>query len=87
MRKAKFFGLFVVLISIALIKPSLAKEPAGVSVFVSIPPQSYFARQISGKDVDVHVMVGPGKSPHTFEPTPKRWVSSMIPKSRKNAST
>jgi zinc transport system substrate-binding protein len=46
-----------------------------VSVFVSILPQQYFVQQI-GKDlVDIHVMVEPGASPHTYEPKPQQMVA------------
>jgi zinc transport system substrate-binding protein len=42
------------------------------SVFVSILPLSFFAERIAGDLVDVHVFVGPGQSPETFEPTVKQ---------------
>jgi len=43
-----------------------------VRVFVSIPPQAYFAERIGGGDVRVEVLVGTGQDPHTFEPTLKQ---------------
>jgi len=39
---------------------------------VSILPQSYFVERIGGDKVEVVVMVGPGRSPETYEPTPKK---------------
>ncbi len=42
------------------------------SVFVSILPQAYFVKRIGGDFVDVKVMVGPGQSPATYEPTPRQ---------------
>jgi zinc transport system substrate-binding protein len=45
-----------------------ATEPP-LSCFVSIAPQAFLVERIGGPYVDVHVMVGPGQSPHTFEPT------------------
>ncbi|HOW73076.1 MAG TPA: zinc ABC transporter substrate-binding protein [Phycisphaerae bacterium] len=52
-------------------------QPSGdrVSVFVSIPPQRYFVQRIGGRRVDVAVLVPPGQSHHTYEPTPKQVVS------------
>jgi len=44
---------------------------AGVEAFVSILPQQYFVERIGGDQVNVSVMVKPGQSPETFEPTPK----------------
>jgi zinc transport system substrate-binding protein len=37
---------------------------------VSILPQGYFVERIGGARVDVEVLVKPGQSPHTYEPTP-----------------
>ncbi len=45
-----------------------------ISVFVSILPQKSFVEKISGGRVDVKVMVPPGKSPATYEPTPRQIV-------------
>jgi zinc transport system substrate-binding protein len=41
-------------------------------IFVSIPPQKYFVERVGGERVAVSVMVGPGQSPATFEPTPRQ---------------
>ena len=45
-------------------------DAARISVFVSIPPQRYFVRQIAKDRVSVQVMVPPGASPATYEPKP-----------------
>lgn len=42
-----------------------------MTVYVSILPQAYFVERVGGEQVDVTVLVGPGQSPATFEPTPK----------------
>lgn len=47
-------------------------EEGKLQVVVSILPQQWFARQIGGDQVEVSVLVGPGHSPATFEPTPKQ---------------
>ncbi len=41
-------------------------------VAVSILPQGYFVERISGGAVDYSVLVGPGQSPHSYEPTPSQ---------------
>lgn len=46
-----------------------------INVFVSIPPQAYFVERIGGGHVRVQVMVGPGQSPATYEPTPKQMAA------------
>jgi zinc transport system substrate-binding protein len=43
-----------------------------LTVFVSVLPQKYFVERIGGSHVDVSVMVGPGQSPATYEPSPRR---------------
>jgi zinc transport system substrate-binding protein len=46
-----------------------------LKVFVGIPPMAYFVERIGGEQVEVGVLVGPGESPHTFEPTPRQMAS------------
>jgi zinc transport system substrate-binding protein len=45
---------------------------AGTQAVVSILPQAYLVERIAGPYVDVEVLVGPGQSPETYEPTPKQ---------------
>lgn len=52
---------------------------ARIEAFVSILPQQYLLETIGGDRVNVHVMVKPGQSPATFEPSPK--VMSVYSKS------
>ncbi len=47
--------------------------------FVSVPPLAYFVERVGGEHVDVRVMVGPGHSPATYEPTPKQMAGLMLP--------
>jgi zinc transport system substrate-binding protein len=44
-------------------------------VIVSIVPQKYFVQQIGKGLVDIHVMVMPGASPHTYEPKPQQMAA------------
>jgi len=41
-------------------------------VVVTIPPQAEFVERVGGERVKVSVMVPPGASPHTYEPTPRQ---------------
>jgi zinc transport system substrate-binding protein len=43
-----------------------------LSVFVTVLPQKYFVEQIGGELVKVSVLVQPGKSAETYEPTPRQ---------------
>jgi zinc transport system substrate-binding protein len=45
---------------------------AGLNACVSILPQAYFVERVAGENVAVSVLVGPGQSPHAFEPTPRQ---------------
>lgn len=42
-----------------------------LKVVVSIAPLADFAKQVGGDRVDVTLLLPPGASPHTFEPTPR----------------
>ena len=66
-RGIRFFWLFYL-----LPMGSLAGVEIPISVFVSIPPQKYFVEQVGGPYVKVSVMVGPGQSPATYDPTPRQ---------------
>lgn len=46
-----------------------------IKAFVSILPQAYFVERIGDPFVDVEVLVGPGQSPATYEPTPKQMAN------------
>jgi zinc transport system substrate-binding protein len=43
-----------------------------IGVVVTILPQAEFVEKIGGEKVQVAVMVPPGASPHTYEPTPSQ---------------
>lgn len=43
-----------------------------INAAVSIPPQSYFVERLGGDHVKTLVMVRPGESPATYDPTPKQ---------------
>ena len=73
MWKVCSFGLIVLMIGTSLVcshGEDIASDK--IKVFVSILPQVYFIERIGGSHVHVDVLVGPGESPHTFEPTPKQ---------------
>jgi zinc transport system substrate-binding protein len=42
------------------------------TISVSVTPQKYFIDKLAGEWLDVNVMVPPGASPATYEPTPKQ---------------
>jgi zinc transport system substrate-binding protein len=45
------------------------QDTAKLGVVVTIPPQVEFVERLGGEQVKVTLMVPPGKSPHTYEPT------------------
>lgn len=53
-------------------RPPATSQPGVTTVFVTIAPQACFVKRIGGAHVDVHVLVGPGQSHHSFEPTPRQ---------------
>lgn len=60
----------IILLLSFFITPILAKP----IVLVSIDPQKFFVEQIAKDTVDVVVLVPPGASPHSFEPTAKQLI-------------
>jgi zinc transport system substrate-binding protein len=46
-----------------------------MNVTVSILPEKFFVERIGGEHVMVNVMVGPGDSPHTYEPKPEQMAA------------
>lgn len=65
-------GLLAASASLA-VQGAAADQP--LDVFVSILPQKYLAEAVGGEQVRVHVMVGPGRSPATYEPTPRQMAA------------
>jgi ABC-type Zn uptake system ZnuABC Zn-binding protein ZnuA len=61
------FGRLVLLAG--LYAPACAAQRP-LQVAVSIQPLEAIARQIGGERIEVHTLLPPGSSPHTFEPTP-----------------
>ena len=52
--------------------PAADSDGKTLQATVAIPPQAYFVERICGKQVSIQVLVEPGQSPHTFEPTPRQ---------------
>ena len=76
MGRLKILLLAIVMLAIGLgcddTKPASKGEITKLGVTVSIAPQAYFAQRIGRERVDIQVMVPPGSSPATYEPTPKQ---------------
>ena len=67
--KKLFYSAF--LLPVMLLLPA-GRAEARLNAFVSILPQAYIVQRIGGDFVAVNVLVGPGQSPHAYEPTPKQ---------------
>ena len=73
MKVSKLHPIITLLLASALLtacstSPSAAAGSDQINVTVSILPEKYFVERIGGDYVDINVMVGPGDSPHTYEP-------------------
>lgn len=68
--RIRWSGLLFTL-AILIPVPTLADERP-LDVFVSILPQKYFVERVGAERVAVSVMVGPGRSPATYDPTPRQ---------------
>lgn len=52
--------------------PVLAVNTERLEIYVSIPPQKYLVERIGGERVNVTVMIKPGYSPETYDPSPRQ---------------
>ena len=65
----------LILVILFICNPLFASEQKKINVFVSITPQAYFVDKIGGEFVNVEVLVGPGQSPETYEPTSRQMTN------------
>jgi zinc transport system substrate-binding protein len=69
-------ALLLLLPVLAVAALALVVEPPAprgrVAVTASVPPQAWLVRRIGGDRVDVHVLLPPGTSVHTYEPSPQQ---------------
>ncbi len=86
MRISGFFLPFILLLSQLLLFTGCSEDSPEktemelsaeikVKVYVSILPQKYFLERIGGERVSVEVLVLPGRSPATYEPTPRQMAT------------
>ncbi len=54
--------------------PASPSATETIGVFVTIPPLAGLVERVGGEHVTAHVLVPPGRSSHTFEPTPGQIV-------------
>ena len=71
----RLIKLILIIAGVICVCPGNSFATDKLSVFVTIPPQSYFVQQIGRDLVDVQVMVHPGADPHTYEPKPQQMVA------------
>lgn len=67
--------IIALVIALWLVPAGAASASAPLAVFVSILPQKYFVERVGGAQVAVSVMVGPGRSPETYSPTPQQMTA------------
>lgn len=62
-------------LALFLVSGTASAARAQVSAFVTILPQKYLVERIAGDLAEVNVLVQPGASPHTYEPTPRQMTA------------
>ncbi len=67
--------LAVLLLLLLAVTTSTLAADGRLQLVVTVVPQQYLATKIGGRHVDVTVMVGPGQSPATYEPTPRQMAA------------
>jgi zinc transport system substrate-binding protein len=53
-------------------KTGVSEEKGKLGVLVTIAPQAQFVERVGGDKVEVSILVPPGASPHSYEPTPQQ---------------
>jgi len=71
MRKVILF-ILIVFITVSCNTDYKNKDSDNKIITVSVLPQKYFVERIVGDHFDINVMIPPGASPVTYEPTPKQ---------------
>lgn len=71
MRKVVFF-LFIIFAFGACNNQQQNQQQHKKTITVSILPQKYFIEKITGDYFNINVMIPPGASPATYEPTPRQ---------------
>ncbi len=72
MKRHPFMWLILCSAVFSMMSMTAAMANDRLLVFVSILPQKYFTERIAGDRADVRVLVGPGQSPATYDPTPRQ---------------
>jgi len=70
--RVKRYRTIALILAASLCLSPVSSPADTMRVFVSVLPQKFFAERVGGGRVSVSVMVGPGQSPATYEPTPKQ---------------
>jgi zinc transport system substrate-binding protein len=73
--KRRILKALLIFCTVILCGPHAVPAKEKASLFVSIAPQEFFVRKISGDLFEVSVMVAPGADAHTFEPKPRQMVA------------
>ncbi len=71
-QKIMIIVVVVILIGVVIFASFNIDSNDKTGVLVTIVPQAEMVEFIGGEYVDVTIMVPPGESPHSFEPTPKQ---------------
>jgi ABC-type Zn uptake system ZnuABC Zn-binding protein ZnuA len=76
----RWIPLFVIVLGVAACSSCKPKTESRPKVAVSIFPVYDLVRRIAGPDADVVLLLPPGKSEHTFDPTPREVEAAALSK-------
>jgi zinc transport system substrate-binding protein len=71
MKPSRLNIFFFTIISFLVFSHVAGAYEKKIKVVASIAPLADFAREVGGEKADVTLLLPPGASPHTFEPTPR----------------
>ncbi len=70
----RFLLMIGVLAAGFFLSAGLSSAHGRLRVAVSILPHADFVERLAGDLVEIEVVVGPGQSPHTYDPTSRQWA-------------
>jgi zinc transport system substrate-binding protein len=73
-------ALVLAFLAAGSVAPGIAAPAASAKpiIVVSVLPQSYFAQRITGDRAKIITLVGPGRDPHSYEPTPRQMADLSV---------
>ena len=72
MKKSIMLFICVLMVTPLVARGTIEEKPSTITIVTSILPHQYVVDRIAGDFAESLVLVGPGQSPHSYEPSPRQ---------------